>query len=142
MVSYRDMKKEDEGEVKNLILEVFEEYGYKPTKNDYDISGVYSFYTENGGKAVLVLSKNKIIGVIAVSGKGLIKRFYIKKEFRNIGIGYNIFHIITRFCRENKINKLTAEVPESLKLGLEFYRDNEFKITEKKNGILYMEKII
>ncbi|MGP8319279.1 MAG: GNAT family N-acetyltransferase [Methanosarcinaceae archaeon] len=132
------------GEVRELVLDVLKEQGfeYDPAK-DFDLDDIDGYYLQSGGVFYVGISDGKIIGTSAVrridQKQCEIKRIYVRKEFRNMGFGRELFLRAVEFAGENySITVLKTDARLIKAIGL--YLKNGFSVVNEKNDVLYFEK--
>ena len=142
MVKIRKYKKTDENNVKKLINKCLIEIFGKPHPEDKWED--FNDYEVNGGKFFLVEDNNAIIGTIAVINKGdygILKRMYIKKEYRGKGIAKLLLDKIIKFSK-NRFKRIELTTTRQMKRALSFYKKNGFKIIKKSpNSIKFSREL-
>ena len=140
------MKKGEEQNVYDLILEVFHEY-VAPT---YSQKGIETFLgmlsidflkeTSNEKFIAVVEQKSKIIGVLSIINTNHIALLFVKPRFQGIGIGKSLIQFSINHCYEKNPNLKTMTV-SSTPNSLSFYKNSGFiKIGEEQNenGMLFI----
>ena len=59
--------------------------------------------------------------------KGYVSNLYVKKNYRNRGIGKKLLHTSLKWLKENNIKYISLEIHLDNKKALKFYRDLGFK---------------
>jgi N-acetylglutamate synthase-like GNAT family acetyltransferase len=134
----RKYNKKDNEQVKQLINKtLWEIFDSKPSKlEDLNDMG------KNFEIFLVAEHQNKIIGTIALKRKGIIKRMYIYKKYRNKGLAKKLYNKIEIFAKKKKIKKLRLSTTPQMKYAINFYTKNGFKkIKEnKKTNQVFFEK--
>ena len=130
-IKIREYRKTDENNVKNIINECLIEIFGKPHPEDKWEN--FNEYKRNGGKFYLAEENKIIIGSIAIINKGnygILKRMYIKKEYRGKGISQELLRKIIAFARKKKYKKIELTTHPKMKRAKLFYLKNDFNIIE------------
>ena len=133
----RKFRKEDEKKVDKLVKNVLFEIFKKRPKKLEKLNNVKLF--------LVAEDKKKIVATIALIKKGkdyIVKRLYINKEYRNKGLGQEIYYKIENFAKRAKISKLKLTTTPQMKAAIHFYKKNGFKKTgeDKKINKIFFEK--
>ena len=77
----------------------------RPYKDRPDVSNIEEYYLKNNGNFWLAIDvkTKKIIGSIALENKdkyGILKRFYVNKEYQKLGIGNRLYKILYNFVKQ------------------------------------------
>ena len=104
--------------------------------------GIYLEYfkaeLEKKNSAVFIAEDKKPIGIIIATYfeplriskfaiKGYVSNLYIRKNYRNKGIGKKLVAISLKWLKENKVKYVSLEIHLKNKKALKFYRDTGFK---------------
>ena len=131
-------------EVKELVLCVLKEQGFEhdPLK-DFDLEDINKYYLQHGGVFYVGIKDGAIIGTSAVrrinDEQCEIKRVYLRKEFRNMGYGRELFSKALEFSKRNysiAVLKTNAKLIDAIGL----YLKNGFSVVKEENGVVYFEK--
>ena len=132
------------GEVKDLVLGVLSEQGFEFDPNkDFDLDDIDRYYLQSGGVFYVGLVDGKIIGTSAVrridDKKCEIKRIYVRKDFRKMGFGRELFLKALEFARHNystALLKTDAKLTDAIRL----YLKNGFSVVKEEDGVVYLER--
>lgn len=101
---------------------------------------------------ILLMDQNKAVGCGSFkkyqSGVAEIKRVFVKKEYRNHGLGRIIMDYLEKKAKENGYTKLILETGKPLKAAMQLYETIGFIITknfgqyENMPDSICMEKIL
>ena len=131
-------------EVKELVLGVLKEQGfeYDPNK-DFDLDDIDGYYLQSGGVFYIGSLNGKIIGTGAVrridDKECEIKRIYVRKEFRGMGFGRELFLKALEFTRQNysiTVLKTDAKLTDAIQL----YLKNGFSVVKEEDDVVYFSK--
>ncbi len=137
--------------VKDLITEIFiEEFEFEEYREAIKNENIGLEYLLGGGNFWIALDHNdNVIGTIgakALEEKILeIKRVYVRKECRGMGISQKLFNILENFAIENGFESLFLGTYDKLERAIGFYYKNNFiddESREKEEGIKYMSKCL
>jgi uncharacterized HAD superfamily protein/GNAT superfamily N-acetyltransferase len=109
----------------------------RPYKDRPDVSNIEEYYLKNNGNFWLAIDvkTKKIIGSIALENKdkyGILKRFYVNKEYQKLGIGNRLYKTLYIFVkRETAIEEIVLVSGEVLKEAHHFYIKNGFNQVER-----------
>jgi len=101
----------------DLILHIQnEESKISLTLNEQpDLNDIYSSYQKNGGEFWTAVENDSVVGTIALMYKGVgncvLKKFFVKKEYRGQGIGYRLYCRLIEFAKKNHINTIILDTP-------------------------------
>ncbi|MBE0522979.1 MAG: GNAT family N-acetyltransferase [Methanosarcinales archaeon] len=129
-------------EVKQFVLRVLAEegFGYDNFK-DFDLDDINGCYLLNGGMFFIGIHDGKIIGTSAVyrinENKCEIKRIYVKKEFRGMGYGKDLFIHALDYAR-NKCQRIILKTDRSLVKAINMYLKYGFSIVKEENDTLFL----
>ncbi|MBU0756750.1 MAG: GNAT family N-acetyltransferase [Nanoarchaeota archaeon] len=120
-------------QVYNLIKSILDsEYAHVICAGKYgDLDKIEENYIKDGGIFWLALDNNTVIGTIALRNyglsRGLVKRMYVKKEYRRQGIGKRLMKTLLDFARKNNYTKLYLGTTEDMEDAIRFYSKMGFK---------------
>ena len=129
-------------EVKQFVLRVLAEEGFGYDKfKDFDLDDINGYYLINGGMFFIGIQDGKIIGTSAVyrknENKCEIKRIYVKKEFREMGYGKDLFLHALDYAR-NKCQRIILKTDRSLVKAINMYLKYGFSIVKEENDTLFL----
>lgn len=137
IITYNEKYKE---EIISLILNIQnQEAGINLSLHEQpDLNDVQTFYLDDGGCFWVALSKqNEVIGTIGLmnkkNGYGILKKFFVRSDYRNKKVGFNLYQVLMAFCRSNKFHVLILDTPSVAKISHKFYEKNGFIRIEKKD---------
>lgn len=144
MIIYKQYEEKYETQIYNLIynimlneLEFNENLILKITS---DLKNIRSIYIEKGGNFWIALDTemDEVIGTVAIlkidESNAEFKRFYVKKEYRNEQIGFNLYKIAEGYATINNIKKLyLVSGSKSIKAQQMYYK-NGWKLVEKREN--------
>lgn len=128
-------------EVKQFVLEVLAEegFGYDNLK-DFDLDDINGYYLKNGGMFFIGIHDGNIIGTSAVyrknENKCEIKRIYVKKEFRGMGYGKDLFSHALDYA-QNKCQRIILKTDRSLVKAINMYLKCGFSIIKEEGDTLF-----
>ena len=107
-------------------------------------------YGQPGGGLLLVkdIIKNEFIGCVGVRriepGIAELKRMYIKKEYRNLGIGKKLLDLAIDLAKELNYEKLRLDTLDFMRSAITLYKAKGFREIDgyrynPKPGALYFE---
>lgn len=133
IVKYQDRYK---NEICSFINESMHIFIGRPYKERPDVSNIEEYYLKNKGNfwlAIDVKSK-KIVGTIALENRnkyGILKRFYVDKEYQKLGIGNRLYKMLYNYVKqETEIEEINLACGKVLKDAHQFYIKNDFKQVE------------
>ena len=94
------------------------------------------YYIKNNGNFWLAIDvkSDKIVGSIAIENRnkyGILKRFYVNKEYQKLGIGNRLYKIFYNYVKEQtKMEEINLACGKVLKDAHKFYIKNNFKQVE------------
>jgi len=129
----RSASNKDSDEIIALIDDVFREYGDRIFLEgvDADLLNLEQNYLQKDGAFWVYISAGKIVGTVAVvkgeNDCAELKRVYLKKAFRGIGIADEMLKTVYEWCRKEGINKLFFWSDIRFTRGHQFYEKHGFK---------------
>lgn len=140
-----------EKKVKDFITEIFiEEFEFEEYRDAIKEENIFEeYFFNNGNFWIAIDNENNVIGTIgarALEEKILeIKRVYVKKCCRGMGISQNLFNILENFAIDRGFESLFLGTYDKLERAIGFYYKNNFiddETREKEDGIKYMTKCL
>ncbi|MBM2814621.1 MAG: acetyltransferase family protein [Ignavibacteria bacterium] len=118
---------------KEIILEYNDWLGFDLSFQDFDIeiNNLEEMYSEPEGGLVLALLDNQVIGVAGIrkigNGECELKRMFVKRDFRNLGIGRMLLEYSIKLARELKYDKIKLDTLSSMAVAIKLYLDYGFR---------------
>jgi len=135
IIKYSDEYKE---EVIQLILHIQnDEAKINLTLQEQpDLMNINDYYMESGGSFWVAIEDNAVIGTIgiinATNNYGILKKFFIKSEYRNKKIGLALFNELLMFAKKKNISHILLDTPSVAVKSHKFYEKAGFKRIEKE----------
>lgn len=135
IIEYDEKYSKEVNDFVNWSMHIFIE---RPFKKRSDLLNIEEYYIRKGGNFWLAIdvSKNKIIGTIALENRntvGILKRFYVDKDYQRLGIGSSLYTIFENYAkRKTNIKSLYLACGQQLTGAHYFYR---------KNGWIQIDKL-
>ena len=141
----REFTDKDSKSIFFLILDIVEkEFGIKVDLNglDSDIVHLGGYYNQQNGGCLYVAEiedSNKIIGTAAIRNFKQfhsaceLKRMFVSKEYRKLGIGQRLLDITLDFARKAGYSKILLYSSSALKAARNLYLKNGFVDTKRYN---------
>lgn len=144
IIQYQEKYKD---EICSFINECMHNFIGRPYKERLDVSNIEEYYIKNNGNFWLAIDvkSDKIVGSIAIENRnkyGILKRFYVNKEYQKLGIGNRLYKMFYNYVKEQtKTEEINLACGKVLKDAHKFYFKNNFKIDTigyvvKKKSIL------
>lgn len=133
IIQYQEKYKD---EICSFINECMHNFIGRPYKERLDVSNIEEYYIKNNGNFWLAIDvkSDKIVGSIAIENRnkyGILKRFYVNKEYQKLGIGNRLYKIFYNYVKEQtKIEEINLACGKVLKDAHKFYIKNNFKQVE------------
>ena len=106
------------------------EFGYKEWEDEIRLLGVDEY-----DKIIVAVCNDKIVGSMAYKkvdeNVAELKRIYIYKDFRGIGIAKDLYNKILETIKSQNYKKLMVETWENFQSGISFYYKNNFELVLK-----------
>jgi len=137
-VRIREFTHEDSESVFCLISDIVgKEFNVKIDLDglDYDLLHLEKCYSKDDGGCFWVAeveNRNKIIGTAAIRklkqhrSACELKRMFVSKEFRKLGIGYRMLHVVLNFAKNFGYSKILLYSSSELKAARMLYLKNGF----------------
>lgn len=121
-----------------------------------DLLDIYRSYQKDGGEFWIALSDDKVIGTIGlmISEKhcAVLKKFFVKKEFRSQKVGSALYSELLKFANNAGVRQIVLDTPSVARVSHKFYEKVGFCRIEPsdlpvpylypdRNSILYLLKI-
>ena len=133
IIEYQDKYKD---EICSFINECMHNFIGRPYKERLDVSNIEEYYIKNNGNFWLAIDvkSDKIVGSIAIENRdkyGILKRFYVDKEFQKLGIGNRLYKTFYNYVKEKtNIEEIDLDCGKILKEAHKFYIKNNFEQVE------------
>ena len=106
-------------EINNFINESMHKFINRPYKVRQDVANIEEHY---------------IIGTIGLEKReniGIVRRFYVQKEYQNRKIGTDLYQILESYCKKSNIKILYLACGNVLEKAHRFYLNNGYKQIDK-----------
>ena len=118
-----------------------------------DLLNIAQSYQKDGGEFWVARSDGKVIGTIGLMLKekncAVMKKFFVKKEFRSKKVGLALYKKLLEFAKEKKVKYIILDTPGAAKTSHRFYEKAGFYKIDKtqlpvpysfpdRESILYM----
>lgn len=133
VITYTDKYKDQT--IKFILSILEDEFGYTGIERPdlYDITNVYQ--KDSKSNFWLAISDNEVVGTIAIkhygSGRGFLKRMYVKQEMRSKGIGQQLMDAMLKFAKNSSYQAVFTSTVEEFMSARNFYKKNGFVEIEK-----------
>ena len=102
-----------------------------------DLLEVPLYYEKNGGAFWIAVEKEKVIGTIAFmnygSGNAVLKKFFVRSDWRNQKIGYALYEKLITFLKDEKYKRVLLDTPSVATTSHRFYEKVGFRKITKEN---------
>lgn len=130
IIEYNDRYEKD---VYNFITDIMVNEFNKENKVRKDIVKIKEHYKGNNGNFWICLNNNgKVIGTIGLENHNnfaVLKRYYVDKNYRGLGIGKKLISVFEDFVNINKIQKVYLLTDKSQNIAHKIYENYSFKLT-------------
>ena len=96
-----------------------------PLEEQPDLQDIPNYYEKNDGVFLVAIENDEVIGTIALmnynNGNGVLKKFFVKKEYRNKGIGRVLFSTLHTFAKDHGFHTVLLDTPSVAKDSHRFY---------------------
>ena len=146
MIKYLQFKEQYSEQVYNLIknlmindLKIDIDTVLKITK---DLENINDNYIKNGGNFWIALDedRNEVVGTVAIMKldelNAEFKRFYVRKEYRSMSIGYQLYKIAEKYAKEKEFEYLYLSSGKDLKKAHRIYKKNGWELINKNENKL------
>ena len=93
---------------------------------------------QDGGFVAIAEVDNKVVGYLAgsivkpasyrkLSGLAELENMFVEEEFRNKGIGTELYNVFVDWCRSRKVNRLRVVASSQNSKGINFYNKKGLK---------------
>ncbi len=143
-ITYQDKYKQ---QIIDLILSIQnEEAGINLSLEEQpDLLDITSFYRKQGGEFWLAAENDIVIGTIAImnygNGNSALKKFFVRKEYRNKKIGYSLYKILLQYAKEKNFCTILLDTPSVAKASHRFYEKAGFRRIQNESLPFHYEYI-
>jgi N-acetylglutamate synthase-like GNAT family acetyltransferase len=139
MIKIREYQEKDKGQVKELIKTILKEIFKKEPRKLEDLDDIKTNYD------LFLIAKdgNKIVGTVGIMSKnnlGLLRRMFVKKEYRRGGIAQRLYDEVERYCKKSELKSIMLSTNAKMKIAINFYRKNSFIVERVKKDRIFMKK--
>lgn len=121
----------DQEKTEIFMRSIFKEMGWTPLPEEKLDNLAEFFHLPSGGYLYLARKEGKVIGTGGVTKTdehtGLIKRVYVDKDFRKLGIGKELLIAITNAADKYNISRLVLDVSKNNAPAIHLYEKYGFK---------------
>lgn len=124
-------------DINHFINECMHYFIGRPYKNRPDVINIEEYYLKNNGQFLVAydVKSKELIGTIGLENRGnygILKRFYVKSNYQENGIGQKLYNILETYAIEKtNINKIYLACGNILTNAHKFYNKNGFKQINK-----------
>lgn len=121
------------GQIIDLILQIQNEEAKIGLGLDEqpDLCNIPDSYEKAGGEFWVAVEHEQVIGTIALmnkgNGNGVLKKFFVRQNWRNKKIGYELYQHLLEFAKQNKIKQILLDTPSVAQASHKFYERAGFK---------------
>jgi len=120
----------DGPQVAALFREIFKENSWSERPSDYMDEPQRLFHLSSGGMFLIVKEQGKIIGTAGIillsKTEGLVKRFYLKKQYRGSGVAQRLLAELEKHARQIGLRKVILDVSKNNNRAVRFYEKSGF----------------
>jgi len=131
MIKIARIKKKDNKQAYQFCMRIFEELGWDKRFN-YGLEDLSEFFSRPKEVFFLAKKDNKIIGCGGLKelskDKGLIKRFYIAKDFRGKGSAEKMLKKIKEFAQKENYKTVVLDIFDNNIRAKKFFQKQGLKI--------------
>ena len=96
-----------------------------------DLRDIHRSYQQPGGEFWIALSDGEVIGTIGLMLKendcAVLKKFFVKKEFRSRKVGLALYRELLRFATQKGIHHILLDTPAVARAAHRFYEKAGFR---------------
>jgi len=100
-----------------------------------DLLNVKKYYFNNNGKFWLAIENDELIGTIGLmnkgDGNGVLKKFFVRKDYRNRKIGLALYEKFYEYVLENNFKHILLDTPSVALSSHNFYEKAGFNKIDK-----------
>ncbi len=102
-----------------------------PLDEQPDLLDIPQSYQIPGGQFWLAVEDNTVVGTLALmnkgQGHGVLKKFFVKEDYRNKKVGYQLYQKLLEFAKEKGITTILLDTPSVAKASHRFYERAGFQ---------------
>jgi ribosomal protein S18 acetylase RimI-like enzyme len=110
-----------------ILENEFNAFGFKRL----DLLKISETYQTNKGNFWIAIENDKVVGTIGLidygNNRGYLKRMYVDKDFRRIGLASKLYATLVTFVRENNYKEIFLGTSEKMIAANKFYLKLGFK---------------
>lgn len=130
--------------VKKFVVSILASEGFAyDIEKDLDLDNISANYLEDGGIFYVAFTEGSIIGTCAVKkrseDKCEVKRLYVHKDLRRLGIGSELLGKALEFASEH-YNTAILKTDTSLGPAIDLYLKTGFSVQKEEKGTVYLKK--
>lgn len=96
-----------------------------------DLLNIYDSYEKGGGEFWIAIENDEVIGTVALmnkkNGNSVLKKFFVRQDWRNRKIGYELYKHLLDFAQKNNMKKILLNTPSVAQASHKFYERAGFK---------------
>lgn len=100
-----------------------------------DLQNIDEYFIKSGGMFWIALYDNNVVGTIglkkAVDDYAILKKFFVKSEYRGQKIGLELYKKLICFSHKNGIKLIVLDTPSVAEASHTFYKKSGFKVISK-----------
>ena len=120
----------DQEETSNFMKEIFDEMGWTPLAEDGLDDLSCFFHLPDAGYLFIAKKDGKVIGTAGVAkideNTGLIKRVYVDKNLRKLGMGKSLLNALINLTDKYNISRLVLDVSKNNAPAIHLYEKYGF----------------
>lgn len=124
---------EDLVSIKEMVKKILPEFGFHfdALNSEADLTYFQSYYNGLMGDLFVRENRGEIVGMIALlyveKHRFKIRKFYVCKEHRNLGIGQELLKYVVRHARKKRAKELFLETSSKMERANRLYQKFGFK---------------
>ena len=108
-----------------------------PFEEQIDLQNIENYFIKSGGMFWIALKDNNVIGTIGLKkvskDYAVLKKFFVKKAYRNQQVGLCLYKELFEFCKINRFKYIILDTPKVAKQAQKFYLKSGFYFIDKEN---------
>lgn len=113
-----------------------------PLQEQPDLLDIKRYYQKHGGCFWVALSDGRVIGTIGLVLKeqhcAVLKKFFVKKEFRSQKVGLALYEVLLRYAKAAGVRHIILDTPSVAHASHRFYEKAGFhKVHTEKLPVPY-----